>query len=119
MSNLNKSVRYLVMNRTNQPVRAKDENIPGFLARDLKARGILKKMVSPSFLDEGVAKGFGAALAAKYPGQRFYLAKITAGCVVEPQQGPWVPTGGAVADDNTAADLDTDEVDADDADDNE
>ena len=120
MSKLNKSVRYLVMNRINEVVFPKDENVPGYLAKDLKARGELSKMISPSFKNEATAKGFGAALAGKYPGQRFYLAKVIAGVCVEPQDGPWVATGATVRDDATAADLDTDgEADGLDADDNE
>lgn len=118
MSKLNKSVRFLVMNRVNEVVFPKDENIPGYLAKDLKARGELSKMISPSFKNEGTAKGFGAALAGKYPGERFYLAKVIAGVCVEPANGPWVATGTAVRDDATAEDLD-DGADGLDADDNE
>ena len=116
VSKLNRSTRFLVMNRLNEVVFPKDEEIPGYLARDLKARGEISKMISPSFKNEGTAKGFGGALAAKYPGERFYLAKVIAGCVVEPATGPWVATGAALADDNTAEDLDGD---LDGADDNE
>jgi hypothetical protein len=116
MSKLNKSVRFLVLNRTNQAVRALDENIPGMDAATLKARGEIAKKISPSFKNKGTAEKFGAALASKYPGERFYLAQIVAGCVVEPATGPWVATGATVADEHMADDVD---LDSDDTDDNE
>lgn len=118
MPKLNRNVRFLVLNRTNQAVRPKDENIPGQTAAELKAAGKIGKKYSPSFLTEQSAKEFGAALAAKYPGERFYLVKVIAGCMVEPATGPWVATGTAVADETLAADLDG-EGGLDDADDNE
>jgi hypothetical protein len=111
MSKLNRNVRHLVLNRTNQVIAPRDEMLPGFDPAALKAAGKIAKKYSPSFLDEGTAKAFGAALAAKYPGERFYLAKITAGCVVEPAAGPWVATGTAVADEHMAADVDSDALD--------
>jgi len=118
MPKLNRNVRFLVLNRTNQAVRPKDENIQGQTAAELKARGEISKKYSPSFKSEAGAKAFGAALAAKYPGERFYLVKVIAGCMVEPTTGPWVATDTAVADETLAANLD-DEGGLDDADDNE
>jgi hypothetical protein len=111
MAKLNRSVRYLVLNRTNEAVVPRDENLPGFAAADLKASGDIRKKYSPSFMNEGAAKAFGAALAAKYPGQTFYLATITAGCLVEPATGPWVPTGAGIADETLAEDVDSEDLD--------
>lgn len=108
MSKLNRNVRFLVLNRTNQAVAPRDEMISGFDPAALKAAGEISKKFSPSFKNENKAKEFGAALAKKYPGERFYLAKITAGVMVEPSTGPWVATGTAVADEVTAEDLDGD-----------
>lgn len=115
MPKLNKSVRFLVLNRTNQAVAPRDENLPGFDPAALKASGEIRKKYSPSFKSEGTARAFGAALASKYPGERFYLAEIIAGCMVEPAQGPWVATGEGLADEHMAADVDED-CDLDDSD---
>lgn len=117
MAKLNRNVRFLVLNRTNQVVRPKDENISGFEPAALKAAGEIPKKYSPSFANEGTAKAFGAALAAKYPGERFYLAKVTAGVMIEPQAGPWVATGTALADEHMADEGDDESLDG--ADDNE
>jgi|SRR5688500_17950861 len=106
MSKLNRSVRYLVLNRTNEVIAPRDEMLPGFDPAALKASGEIAKKFSPSFKNEGTAKAFGAALASKYPGERFYLSKVIAGCVVEPAQGPWVATGTALADEHMADDAD-------------
>lgn len=108
MSKLCTSVRFLVMNRTNQVVAPKDEDIQGFDPASLKATGAIRKKYSPSFMSEAKAKEFGAALAAKYPGQNFYLAKVEAGVRVEPATGPWVATGTTLRDDATAEEIDTD-----------
>lgn len=109
MAKLNRSVRFLVLNRTNQAVAPRDENIAGQSAAELKARGDIRKKYSPSFMNKEAAQKFGAALAAKYPGENFYLAEITAGCVVEPKTGPWVATGTALADETLAEDIDSDD----------
>jgi hypothetical protein len=111
MSKLNRSVRHLVLNRTNQAVAPRDENLPGFEPAALKAAGEIRKKFSPSIKSESVAKAFGAALASKYPGERFYLAKIVAGCMVE--QGPWVATGTALADEHVASEECDDDSDGD------
>lgn len=95
---LNKSVRFLVLNRTNEVIAPRDEDIAGMDAATLKAQGEIAKKYSPSFKNKGTAQKFGAALASKYPGERFYLAQVIAGCVVEPATGPWVATGTAVHD---------------------
>lgn len=108
MSKLNSSVRYLVMNRTNEVIAPRDENLPGFDPADLKAAGMLPKKFSPSFASadgENGAKAFAQALAAEYKGERFYVAKIVGGAVDAPT---WVDAGTAVHDTNTV-DTDTDE----------
>lgn len=105
---LNKSVRFLVLNRTNEVIAPKDEDIAGMDAATLKAQGAIPKKYSPSFKTKESAQKFGAALAGKYPGERFYLAQVIAGCVVEPATGPWVATGTALHDEATAEDLDGD-----------
>lgn len=108
MSKLNSSVRYLVMNRTNEVIAPRDENLPGFAPAALKASGMLAKQFSPSFKsDEGAtgAKAFARALAAQYKGERFYVAKVIGGAVDAPT---WVDAGNAVGDTVTAADIDTD-----------
>lgn len=105
MSKLNRSVRYLVLNATNQAVKPKDEMLAGFDPAVLARDGEIRKKHSPSFKNRAKAEAFGAALAGKYAGQRFYLAQIVSGCVVEPATGPWVATGAAVRDDLTAEDI--------------
>lgn len=109
MSKINKSVRFLVLNRVNEAVFPKDEEIPGMTAAQLKATGAISKKISPSFKNKEDAQKFGAAVAAKYPGERFYLAQVIAGVMVEPATGPWVATGTALHDDTTAEDLDGDD----------
>lgn len=104
MSKLNKNVRYLVLNRTNEVIAPRDEMLPGFDPAALKAAGEIAKKFSPSFKNKSKAEAFGAALAGKYPGERFYLAQIVAGVVIEPQTGPWVATGTALHDENLADD---------------
>lgn len=116
MAKLNTNVRFLVMNRTNQVIAPKDENLAGFEPKALKAAGEIPKQYSPSFKNRAKAEAFGAALAAKYPGERFYLSQVVAGCMVEPKVGPWVATGTTLRDDATAEDLDGE---GDDLDDNE
>lgn len=116
MAKLNRNVRFLVLNRTNQVIAPKAENLPGFEPAALKAAGEIPKKYSPSFANEGTAKAFGAALAAKYAGERFYLAKVTAGVMIEPAAGPWVATGTALADEHMA---EGDDESLDGADDNE
>jgi hypothetical protein len=110
MAKLNRSVRYLVLNRTNEVVAPRDEDIAGMDAATLKAQGEIAKKFSPSFKNKGTAEKFGGALAAKYPGERFYLAQVIAGCVVEPQNGPWVATGTALHDEVLADDIDGDDA---------
>jgi hypothetical protein len=118
---MNAKIRYLVLNRTNQVIRPRDENLPGLDAATLKAEGEIPKKFSPSFLNEDKAREFAAALATKYAGERFYVAMVVAG--VTSQSLTWSeaePVDGLL-DENTAADLGTDaDVNADDdADDNE
>ena len=105
MSKLNSSVRYLVMNRTNEVIAPRDENLPGFDPGALKASGDLPKKFSPSFTKEAKAKAFAQALASAYAGERFYVAKVIGGAVDAPT---WVDAGAAVGDTATAADIDTD-----------
>lgn len=109
MAKVNRNVRFLVLNRTNEVITPRDENIAGMDAASLKASGEIAKKFSPSFKNKVTAQKFGAALAAKYPGERFYLAQIVAGVVVEPATGPWVDTGAALHDEATAEDLDGDD----------
>lgn len=109
MSKLNRTVRYLVMNRTNEVIAPRDESLAGFDPAALKAAGEIPKKFSPSFKNKAKAEAFGAALASKYPGERFYLAQIVAGCVVEPATGPWVATGTALADEHLAGDVESDD----------
>jgi hypothetical protein len=78
---LNAKIRYLVLNRTNQAIAPRDENIAGFLPADLKTAGEIPKKFSPSFVNEDTARGFAGALALKYPGERFYVAMVLAGVV--------------------------------------
>lgn len=104
MSKLNTTVRYLILNRTNEAVLPRDENIAGMDAATLKAAGEIPKKFSPSFKNKTTAQKFGAAVAAKYPGERFYLVQVVAGCMVEPATGPWVPTGAAALHDEHMAD---------------
>lgn len=79
---LNTKTRFLVMNRTNQVIKPRDEKLGGALdAGALKAAGEIPKKHSPSFINEGTARDFAEALANKYPKQRFYVAEVVAGCV--------------------------------------
>lgn len=97
-------IRYLVMNRTNEAVAPRDEELPGFDAAELKAAGEIPKKFSPSFQNEGTAKRFACALAAKYPGQNFYVAKVLGGAAVEPQLGAWRDAAAGVLHDEVTAD---------------
>jgi hypothetical protein len=106
MSKINRNVRFLVLNRTNEVIAPRDEDIAGMDAATLKAQGEIRKKYSPSFKNKATAQKFGAALAAKYPGENFYLAQVVAGVKVEPATGPWVETGTALHDENLAEDLD-------------
>lgn len=96
-------IRYLVMNRTNEVIAPRDEEVEGFNAADLKAAGEIPKKFSPSFQNEGTAKRFACALAAKYPGERFYVAKVLGGAVVEPQLGAWSDASSGVLHDTELA----------------
>lgn len=82
-------IRYLVMNRTNEVIAPRDEMLAGFDPADLKAAGEIPKKFSPSFKNEGTAKRFSCALAAKYPGEAFYVSKVLGGAKVEPVLGAW------------------------------
>lgn len=113
MSKLNGNVRYLVLNRTNEVIAPRDENVAGMDAATLKAQGEIAKKFSPSFKNKATAEKFGAALASAYPGERFYLAQVIAGCVVEPKTGPWVATGTAAHDEMLATDVEGDTEDLD------
>lgn len=103
---LNAKIRHLVMNRTNQVIAPRDEGLEGYDPADLKARGEIPKKFSPSFVNEETARGFAAALALKYEGERFYVAKVLAG--VEAGKVAWSEASpvGSLADTATAADLD-------------
>jgi hypothetical protein len=102
---LNAKIRHLVMNRTNQAIAPRDELLDGFDPADLKARGEIPKKYSPSFVNEGTARGFAAALAAKYPGERFYVAKVVAGCTKSDVQWSEATPVTSLADEATADDL--------------
>lgn len=103
---LSTKIRHLVMNRTNQAIAPRDENLPGFDAADLKARGEIPKKFSPSFVNEGTARDFAAALATKYEGERFYVAKVIAGCEAAAVSWSEAVPVGSLADTATAEDLD-------------
>lgn len=98
--------RFLVMNRTNQAIPPRAENLAGYLPADLKAAGEIPKKFSPSFVNEGTARGFAAALATKYPGQRFYVAEIVAGCVKSDVAWSEATPVAGLLDEATADDLD-------------
>jgi hypothetical protein len=76
-------IRYLVLNRTNEVIAPRDENLPDFDPAALKAAGEIPKKFSPSFTNKDTAKAFASALAAKYGGDRFYVAQVLGGAVVE------------------------------------
>lgn len=102
-------IRFLVMNRTNQVIAPRDEELDGFDPAALKASGMIPKKYSPSFRDaDGTtgAKAFASALAAKYPGERFYVAQVLGGAVVESPAAWSNAVAGALHDDSTAEDLD-------------
>lgn len=100
-------IRYLVMNRTNQVIAPRDEELDGFDPADLKASGEIPKKFSPSFKSADTAKGFASALASKYPGERFYVAMVLGGAVVEPNPAPWSDAvAGELHDEQTADALD-------------
>lgn len=101
-------IRFLVLNRVNQVIRPKDENLPGMSAKELKAAGEIPKQYSPSFINEATARDFAEGLALKYKGQRFYVATILAG--VSHGETVWseaVPVDG-LADNATADDMPAD-----------
>lgn len=106
---LSAKIRYLVLNRTNQVIAPQDEDIEGMDKRTLKAAGEIPKQFSPSFQNKATAQKFACALAAKYEGERFYVAQVLGGAVVE--TASWTDaTAGVLHDEATASDLDDGEV---------
>lgn len=68
---INRTVRFLVLDSKNNPIRPKDEPDA--------AQGLtlaLQKNTSPSHLTEESARAFASALADQDPGDRFYVAKV-------------------------------------------
>ncbi len=101
-------IRFLVMNRTNEVIAPRDEQLAGFDPAALKAAGELPKKYSPSFKSEGKAKAFAGALAAKYGGERFYVAKVIGGAVAT--NVTWSDaTVGELHDEVTAEECDSDD----------
>jgi len=98
-------VRYLVMNRTNEVIAPRDEDLPGFDPAALKAAGEIPKKYSPSFKSKEKAKAFATALAAKYGGEAFYVAQVIGGARTVSTQ--WADaTVGTLHDENLADDGD-------------
>lgn len=106
---LNAKVRYLVMNRLNEAIAPRDEMISGYDPADLKARGEIPKKFSPSFANLATAKGFCQALASKYQGERFYVAQVLGGAVVEAPSTWSDARPGVLHDETLADDVDGDE----------
>jgi hypothetical protein len=102
---LNTKIRYLVLNRTNQAVAPRDEMLEGYDPADLKASGEIPKKFSPSFVNEATARGFAEALALKYGGERFYVAKVLAGVQSEAVAWSEASPVTSLADTATADDL--------------
>lgn len=104
---LNAKIRFLVMNRTNQAIAPRDEMIEGFDPAALKADGEIPKKYSPSFVNEATARAFAQALAGKYPGENFYVAKVLAG--VTASSVTWSEASPAtLGDDAPCCTMDTD-----------
>lgn len=103
---LNAKVRYLVLNRTNEAIAPRDELIAGFDPAALKAAGEIPKKFSPSFQNLAKAKAFCQALAAKYPGERFYVTQVLGGAVVEAPSVWSDARPGMLHDENLADDVD-------------
>lgn len=105
---LNAKVRYLVMDRTNQVIAPRDEDIAGYDPAALKAAGEIPKKFSPSFQNLAKAKAFCQALAGKYPGERFYVTQVLGGAVVEAPTTWADARPGALHDENLADDVEDD-----------
>lgn len=107
---LSAKIRFLVLNRTNEVIAPRDEDIAGMDPASLKASGEIPKKFSPSFQNKATAQKFACALAAKYAGERFYVAQVLGGAVVE-SPATWADaTTGVLHDEATAEDLDDGEV---------
>ncbi len=105
---LSPKIRHLVMNRTNQAIAPRDEMLAGYLPADLKAAGEIPKKYSPSFINESKAREFAQALALKYSGENFYVAKIVAGVTAASVQWADAVPVGSVDDATLAVDCDDD-----------
>lgn len=103
---LSAKVRYLVLNRTNQVIKPRDENLPGMAAAELKAAGEIPKKFSPSFINEQTARDFAEGLALKYKGENFYVAQVIAGVTKGDVQWSEATPVESLDDSATAADLD-------------
>ena len=103
---LNTKTRFLVMNRTNQAIKPRDERLPGMSAEELKASGDIPKKYSPSFVREETARAFAEGLALKYPGQNFYVAEVIAGVAKGNVSWSEASPVDGLDDADTAADLD-------------
>lgn len=112
---LTAKVRFLVLNRTNQVIKPRDENLAGMTAAELKAQGEIPKKFSPSFIKEETARNFAEGLAHKYPGERFYVAMVLAGVTKGGVSWSEAEPVDALDDSNTASVID----DLDDGTDNE
>lgn len=103
---LSAKIRHLVMNRTNQVIAPRDEMLSGFDPACLKASGEIPKKYSPSFVNEATARAFAQALATKYPGERFYVARVLAGVEAATVNWSEATPVASLADTATASDLD-------------
>lgn len=99
-------IRFLVMNRTNQVIAPRDEQLAGYIPAELKASGDIPKKFSPSFTNEAKARGFAEALALKYGGENFYVSKVIAGVSTATVNWSEAVPVTALADTNLAADDD-------------